>query len=259
MVKKMKSKLSTIPLVKLAKSVSDKFVKKLRGYRGHGNGKVRLAGGGNPLAGSLFTNIQYVAWADKILAWYRRYQRWLWAGAIACLVIALAAIGFNYYQGKASEKASDEFYRLLMTNLPQNNNGKTTNPDNLAALVDFAKNHDRGAGSGYGALAAAMALQLLEKNPNSDLQKKLDGAMARNPQLKNFVALRAADEKTLRTMAVSAASGGGQNLAFINLALADRLTANGKKDEAKKILQTLALDNQNNALGLLVIQFLPAY
>ncbi|MDI9313174.1 MAG: hypothetical protein QM529_00635 [Hydrotalea sp.] len=230
------------------------------------NPRTPVSDGRNEVPESLFTDIHYAAWADKILKLYRRYQWWLWMAVASGLLLAMSALGFGYYQGKTSQKVSEEFYTLLTTqttntNAPSKSKDKVAaNPANAAALVDFATQYEHGAGAGYGALAAVMASQLLEKTPDANLQKKLDEAMAKNSRLKNLVALRTADEKTLRSMVVSATSGGsGQNLAFVNLALADRLTANGKKDEAKKILQTLALNNQNNLLGLLVIQFLPAY
>ena len=198
---------------------------------------------------SLLVDIHYATLVDRFLKFIRRYQQWLVAVVVFALVISLAVISWNFYQQSQAKKISEEFYALL------GDKDIVANPDKL---VNFAVNHSKGAGAGYGALASVMALQLIEKNKNdatqTNLKNTIEKAVAQNPYLRDVAALRSGDEKTLRNLTVAA-----QNSSMINLALADRLTAAGKKDEAKKTLQTIAINNQNNLLGLLMLQILPNY
>ncbi|MGI9462063.1 MAG: hypothetical protein ACR2NY_05775 [Alphaproteobacteria bacterium] len=193
---------------------------------------------------SLLIDVNYSAGLEKLSQFYYRYQKPLFALLAFLLLAILFIIGFGIYQKNQIKYISEEFYQI-------------TSQPNPETLIDFATRNASGAGAGYGALASMMALDMLAKNQNPNLQKKLENTIAENRHLKNISNLQNGNEKTLRRLKV--AGGAGQNISLTNLALADRLTQKGKMAEAKKLLQQISINNKNNLLGIFTLQLLPAY
>lgn len=217
----------------------------------------------NMVNAALMFEVNQAAMAAQVVNFYRRWRNAIIGGSAALLLLSLGFIGFQRYQLSRAAAISEQFYNIITATQA---NGQPSDKAKLAQdLSQFALNNRKGAGSGYGALAGIMALNLLqEKNSKTtaDNQKaaaELTAQLRTNPHLATWLTIAQGDEAALRSLLTRGEAGNGAYQPLVALALADRLTQQGKKSEAKQLLQDLAKNNQTNPLGLLAFQLLPAY